>query len=940
MILHWPGEDVDPPDSRLSQMCRAVVQFRWFQNFSALCVLTNVVCISLSHEGESEEFSLVISYQNDIFFGIMCAEVLLNFIALGIHNFWKDNLNRFDVTLIIVTTVCTIAGSGLRTISQVIRSFRLARFSRALFRNKLIEAMFDTVLLSVKQVLPVILVLALGMSIFAVIGVAFFGTVKMGNRLGPTVHFESFGAAFLSLTQILFGDEWHQLMEDCSLQHPFCTTNFVTADGRVLSYGDCGQALSPVYFMSFKVLCEFTILNLFVGMILNNFSFCADGGNARTIITEHDIERFARIWVREADTKQTGTIPMDFIYKLMFRIGAPLGMYGTKQNIGRFLCVREHVRRQVEALDDDSKMGYGTRMFRWIVRIEMLKHEQAMIDWREMQKTAKRYGRELKERDMSEEKTGLEQFEADMDFSADDDEEEKDPNADVSFEDDNADVAQAIALAEKKNFVGWYTAKPATKNITKTVSGGQLGHSGVLSRRIVVVGGKMGYGGAPKNKGPPKAKSRKVVKKQVTHDYNTAKILAKREEEKTKQMDAWIEEDRMKHAFITMAKGQTSPKPTWGMKIAGGIRWFIEGMISKRTAVVCKRLPGYACYDDVFNALLYWNNKDDIIPSFLLEERRVEDDIVISTVANQLIEGLMRGAIFRRRRRRMNENVRAQAAMGKAIGFLKKFRQGKGEKAEEARIAAARLPTPIPRPSTGCRFAAENILYDEGGDTDRGILATLILDLKIDSFKLADKAQSWGFKLGDDGVMGVDDRGIGLLMGLEDMAQPLKELKARRNIHSLSGEEARLLRMAADMNGIDLQDVPDIADLPYEDLATILGDSTVKSKLDAMEQAAAARRAAEELEAEKIRNGTKTPAEIAELRRVQKQKERLEKLNKQIEDERSELQRQLEESKKQREYLSKEYAHARREAAHFASEVRIPRPSLDRLKVPLQWQSD
>lgn len=38
-------------------------------------------------------------------------------------------------------------------------------------------------------------------------------------------------------------------------------------------------------------------------------------------------------------------------------------------------------------------------------------------------------------------------------------------------------------------------------------------------------------------------------------------------------------------------------------------------------------MPGYACYDDVFNALLYWNNKDDIIPSFLLEERRVEDDL-------------------------------------------------------------------------------------------------------------------------------------------------------------------------------------------------------------------------------------------------------------------------------------------------------------------------
>lgn len=43
--------------------------------------------------------------------------------------------------------------------------------------------------------------------------------------------------------------------------------------------------------------------------------------------------------------------------------------------------------------------------------------------------------------------------------------------------------------------------------------------------------------------------------------------------------------------------------------------------------------------------------------------------------------------------------------------------------------------------------------------------------------------------------------------------------------------------------------------------------------------------------------------EVAELRRVQKQKERLEKLNKQVQEERAELERQLEESKKHGEYL-------------------------------------
>jgi hypothetical protein len=333
------------------------------------CVLANVIFISLSHEGESDSFRELISLQNNVFFIVMVLETFLTYVANGIHNFWKDGYNKFDMILIVVTALCTVLGSNLRTISQVVRSFRVARFSRTLLKNKLIESMFETVVLSIKQVLPVILVLALGMSIFAVIGVSFFGTVKMGVRLGGQANFSNFGSAILTLLQILFGDEWHDLMEDCALQPPYCTPNFVTHDGRLLSYGDCGMTFSPVYFLSFKILCEFTILNLFVGMILNNFSFCADGGNTRTIITEQDLEKFARIWVKEADSKKTGTIPMDYIYKLMFRIGSPLGMYGSKQNIGRFLCVREHVRRLVEKLDDATTYNFTTRAFRWLVEV-------------------------------------------------------------------------------------------------------------------------------------------------------------------------------------------------------------------------------------------------------------------------------------------------------------------------------------------------------------------------------------------------------------------------------------------------------------------------------------------------------------------------------------------------------------------------------------------
>ena len=58
-------------------------------------------------------------------------------------------------------------------------------------------------------------------------------------------------------------------------------------------------------------------------------------------------------------------------------------------------------------------------------------------------------------------------------------------------------------------------------------------------------------------------------------------------------------------------------------------------------------------------------------------------------------------------------------------------------------------------------------------------------------------------------------------------------------------------------------------DLPYDNLTTILGDSTVNSKLDAMHKKAQDTRLAEEKEFEKNCLGLKTPTEVAELKQVQ-----------------------------------------------------------------------
>lgn len=125
-----------------------------------------------------------------------------------------------------------------------------------------------------------------------------------------------------------------------------------------------------------------------------------------------------------------------------------------------------------------------------------------------------------------------------------------------------------------------------------------------------------------------------------------------------------------------------------------------------------------------------------------VERRRIEDDEIISTVANQLIEGLIRGAIFRRRQRQIDMNLKRQQAVAKSVGLIKRFHRGKQQEKEEARLAAERVPTPVQRPATPVLNACHLALYSEGAESTRGTLGVTIQQMSFCRWSLPTCAQT------------------------------------------------------------------------------------------------------------------------------------------------------------------------------------------------------
>ena len=250
-----------------SQWLRKVLDSPYFTAFSAACIAANAVIMLTDHADATPQYQRLVNVQNDLFYVILVVEVVLRFIADGPRHFVGKAWNLFDALIAIGLTITLIG--GFAELGHFAKGFRLVRLVRLMLFIRPIRIVFDTLLISLPQLINVSGVLFLLMFMFGSLGVALYGETKFQAKLGPASNFRSFVQSLKVIYQILVGEEWHDLMHECGIQPPFCTLQF---DGY--TFGDCGyQTITPAFFIMLKVLCELMVLNLIVGMILDNLRY-------------------------------------------------------------------------------------------------------------------------------------------------------------------------------------------------------------------------------------------------------------------------------------------------------------------------------------------------------------------------------------------------------------------------------------------------------------------------------------------------------------------------------------------------------------------------------------------------------------------------------------------------------------------------------------------
>jgi voltage-dependent calcium channel R type alpha-1E len=163
---------------------------------------------------------------------------------------------------------------------------RVTRIIKLAKKNKDLQALMQTITLSVGPLSNVFLLLMLVLFIFSILAVFFFSTITEGNIISDMRNFKDFGNSFLTLFVISTGENWNMLMYDCIDTPPNCI------QGQT-----CGTSLAPVFFIIFVLFVQNVMLNLFILVIISQFETYYMGDDNPIIKYQVNMEVFMKTWI-------------------------------------------------------------------------------------------------------------------------------------------------------------------------------------------------------------------------------------------------------------------------------------------------------------------------------------------------------------------------------------------------------------------------------------------------------------------------------------------------------------------------------------------------------------------------------------------------------------------------------------------------------------------
>uniref|UniRef100_A0A2C9KEC7 Ion transport domain-containing protein n=1 Tax=Biomphalaria glabrata TaxID=6526 RepID=A0A2C9KEC7_BIOGL len=289
-------------ENSLRKLAHHLISRKWFDNTVLIFIALN--CITLAMERPDIPPESVVSYEerhfliytNYVFTFVFTIEMLIKVTAkgffIGKHAYFKSGWNVMDGFLVIISLIdifISITASSSPKIFGILRVFRLLRTLRPLrviSRAPGLKLVVQTLLSSLRPIGNIVLICCTFFIIFGILGVQLFkGTFyycrglnvthvtnrnqcledKKNEWVNQKYNFDNLGQALMALFVLASKDGWVQIM--------YTGLDAVGVDKQPIeNYNEWRL----IYFISFLLLVAFFVLNMFVGVVVENFHKCRE----------------------------------------------------------------------------------------------------------------------------------------------------------------------------------------------------------------------------------------------------------------------------------------------------------------------------------------------------------------------------------------------------------------------------------------------------------------------------------------------------------------------------------------------------------------------------------------------------------------------------------------------------------------------------------------
>uniref|UniRef100_A0A8C6UKW8 Voltage-dependent T-type calcium channel subunit alpha-1H n=1 Tax=Neogobius melanostomus TaxID=47308 RepID=A0A8C6UKW8_9GOBI len=277
------------PENRFRQWCQATISHKLFDHIVLVFIFLNCITIALERPGiqlHSKE-RVFLSVSNYVFTVIFLAEMTIKVVALGFcfggQNYLQSSWNVLDGVLVFVSlvdilvTLAYTSGNKILGILRVLRLLRTLRPLRVISRAPGLKLVVETLITSLRPIGNIVLICCAFFIIFALQGKFYhcegLDTKNITNKsncleanyrwIRRKYNFDNLVQALMSLFVLSCKDGWVNIMYD--------GLDAVGVDQQPVRNHNPWMLL---YFISFLLIVSFFVLNMFVGVVVENFHKC------------------------------------------------------------------------------------------------------------------------------------------------------------------------------------------------------------------------------------------------------------------------------------------------------------------------------------------------------------------------------------------------------------------------------------------------------------------------------------------------------------------------------------------------------------------------------------------------------------------------------------------------------------------------------------------